>query len=102
MSLTQDYFYLGNTENGSPMYRSAAGQYIYYGPDCTSDGQGNKWIISPALCSSGYYDAYVTSVHIGMPPSRDAWFMSCSDGWREVNITLLPLPPTMAAPVAVP
>uniref|UniRef100_A0A7S3GRX7 Uncharacterized protein n=1 Tax=Spumella elongata TaxID=89044 RepID=A0A7S3GRX7_9STRA len=88
MPLNLDYFYMGRTENGSPMYRSPSADFIYYGPDCSANGGARRWTISPALCNEGYYDGYLVSNQSSSPPETGIWYMRCQDGWEKVNLTL--------------
>jgi len=89
--LLGEYIRIGRTHNRAPLYRSLAGNYIYYGSDCDSIDKSDRWILSPSLCSSAFLEGYTESMNSYQPPEFGAWRMRCSSGWGYVNITVTPV-----------
>lgn len=92
MSLAGEYFFIGSAANGAPVFRSPAGYYIYYGPDCGPDDAASRWVLSPDLCNGNFMDAYILSRDPRRPPERGEWAMACLDDWQRVNLTLTQAP----------
>ena len=103
-----EYVAAGYTFSGAPYYRaSSSSSYIYWDPDCNSNGSGANWIVdnglpsttaSSDLDSSGRcnFKAHIASDDSSSPPLGTATWSVWCDPWTDTALTLAhlaPLPP---------
>lgn len=81
--------YWGGTAKNTPVYRGTGGTFLYYGPHCDSGSVANRWIISPGVCTSGFFTAYVESEDSLRPPAAGTWTVSCKEaGWMTLPLNI--------------